>query len=78
MREQRVAGPPDELCARVGDSIKSIRKKAGLTQKGLADRLGISQQIVSRVERGQGNITLLTLKEIAAALGCKADIRLTE
>jgi transcriptional regulator with XRE-family HTH domain len=36
----------------VGRYIRRSRQSAGLTQKQLADRAGVSQSMVSRVERG--------------------------
>ena len=77
----RAPGVPDnndELCTRVGNRIKALREKNNLTQKALAERLGISQQIVSRVERGKTNISLLTLKKIANVFNRKVVIELEQ
>jgi len=43
----------------------------GFSQKELAQKLRISQQIISRIESGRENISLLTLEKVAAALGKK-------
>lgn len=53
----------------IGESIKAARKKAGLTQKALADRLGIPYQGISQYERGTRNPKPETLGRIASALG---------
>ena len=45
------------------------RKKAGLTQKALADKLGIPYQGISQYERGVRKPKLETLDRIAEALG---------
>lgn len=50
--------------------IAVIRKKAGLSQKELAARLGVKQSTLSRWEKEDANLTLATLRKIAAALGC--------
>lgn len=63
----------DVFCKEIGDKIKELRKKRGLTQSGLARKLRISQQIISRIEKGQQNISLLTLKNIATSLQSEAD-----
>lgn len=55
-----------------GEGIKRERLKAGLTQKELADKLGIKQATISAFENNKTNIKPLTLKKIADALGCKA------
>lgn len=64
----------DEFCKKVGQRIKILRKERGFTQKELARKLRISQQIISRIESGYQNISLITLKEIASALGAKVDL----
>ena len=55
--------------------IAEMRKKSHLNQKALADRLGVSQQVVSRIETGQNeNLTIDTLTRLARALGHKVKI----
>lgn len=54
---------------RVGSQIRKLRLAAGLTQTQLAQRAGITQSVLSRVESGTGNPTLALLSEIAGALG---------
>lgn len=67
---------PVAICKDVGSEIESTRKKTGLTQRQLAKKLKISQQIISRIESGRQNITLVTLYEIAAALGSECIVKL--
>jgi ribosome-binding protein aMBF1 (putative translation factor) len=50
------------------DRISRARKAAGLTQKQLADKLGIPQSQISRIERNPDRTTVRTLKRIAQAL----------
>jgi transcriptional regulator with XRE-family HTH domain len=38
----------------VGEKLRQAREQAGLTQEGLARKLGVSQVYVSNVERGKG------------------------
>lgn len=45
------------------------RKAAGLTQKQLAERTGIAQSDISKLEGGNGNPSLKTLQRIAAGMG---------
>lgn len=52
--------------------LKERREKAGLTQRGLADRLGWDQKVISNLERGSKRLTVLELVEIARALGFDA------
>ncbi len=50
------------------ENLVSYREKKGLTQKQLADKLGVKQQVVARVENGS-NITLETLIKFLDVLG---------
>ncbi|MBF0490909.1 MAG: helix-turn-helix transcriptional regulator [Candidatus Omnitrophica bacterium] len=50
--------------------IAEMRKKSNLNQKALAERLGVSQQVISRIETGEkDNLTIDTLTRLARALG---------
>lgn len=51
-----------------------LREKYGLTQAELAERCGIDQADISRIERGSTSPTARTLQRIAEALD--ADVRL--
>ena len=49
------------------EHLVEYREKKGLTQKQLADKLGIKQQVVARIENG-ANITLETLIRFLSVL----------
>lgn len=53
----------------VGDNCARIRTKRGLTQEQLAERSGFSQQYISDLERGKRNPTIVSIYELAQALG---------
>lgn len=53
----------------VGKNLSRLRQEKGLTQEELAARSGFSQQYLSGLERGQRNPTVVTLYELALALG---------
>ena len=53
----------------VGQNLKRIRLKKGLTQEQFADVSGFSQQYISGLEQGRRNPTVVTLYELATALG---------
>jgi len=48
--------------------IKQLRKTAGLTQKELARRAGVSQSLIARIETGTVDPRLSTLKKIVEAI----------
>lgn len=54
-----------------GEEMKAYRKKHGLSQRALAEELGISQQSISAIERGIPNIPDErddTIRQLRAAL----------
>jgi transcriptional regulator with XRE-family HTH domain len=53
----------------VGDNVRRIRSDKGMTQEQLAELSGFSQQYLSDLERGRRNPTVVTLFELAQALG---------
>lgn len=72
------ARPEDDFCKSIAVKIKTIRKLKKLTQKGLAKKLNISQQMISRIEKGRENISLLTLKKIVDSLGADIHLEISE
>ena len=75
IRPLKTISQRDELFRDVGEQIKNLRKQAGLTQSGLAQKLGVSQQVISRVESGRDNVSLLTIKQVVGALGHKVMVQ---
>jgi transcriptional regulator with XRE-family HTH domain len=53
----------------LGEAVRQLRGKRGLTQEVLARDAGVTIATLSLIERGQANPTWGTLKGIAAALG---------
>ena len=53
----------------VGRNVKRFRQRKGLTQEQFAEVSGFSQQYISSLERGRRNPTVVTLYELATALG---------
>jgi transcriptional regulator with XRE-family HTH domain len=53
----------------VGRNVKRIRQDRGLTQEQLAERSGFSQQYISGLEQGRRNPTVVSIYELANALG---------
>ena len=57
-----------EVCSQVARLLRAERERQKLSMTALAERAGLSQQMVSYVERGMRSPTLETLLRIAAAL----------
>lgn len=48
--------------------ISTLRKQVGLTQKQLAERIGVPQSTIARWESGDSNITMKNMEKIARAV----------
>ncbi|MHA1431033.1 MAG: helix-turn-helix domain-containing protein, partial [Candidatus Freyarchaeota archaeon] len=49
------------------EDIKRLRKKVGLTQTELAEKAGVSQSLIARIESGSVDPRLSTLQRILNA-----------
>ncbi|TPL47995.1 helix-turn-helix transcriptional regulator [Mesorhizobium sp. B2-4-2] len=53
----------------IGENFARLRREKGLTQEEVEARSGFSQQYLSGLERGKRNPTVITLFELAEAIG---------
>jgi ribosome-binding protein aMBF1 (putative translation factor) len=58
-----------DLLTRFAGNVRRLRSKKKLSQKALADKVGISVSYVSMLERGQRSPPLETIEKMAKALG---------
>lgn len=58
----------------VGEKIRIIRKGHGLSQEELGEKTGLSANYIGLVERGQKQVTIVTLDKISEALGVELSI----
>lgn len=65
--ERSSASPAEPPHWSIGDRLRKAREHAGLEQRQLAERAGISRATISNAERGVGNPSLPTLQAWAAA-----------
>lgn len=56
-------------CEVLGPEIARLRKQAGMTQRDLAEKTGVDQAAISRIESGRANPTLNTLEALVAGVG---------
>jgi transcriptional regulator with XRE-family HTH domain len=62
----------DVDAARIGLSIRALRRRARLTQAELGVRAGMSASLVSRIERGHGRrVSFRLLERVTDALGAR-------
>jgi ribosome-binding protein aMBF1 (putative translation factor) len=60
---------PDPIDKHVGMRLRERRLQAGLTQRAVADPIGVSFQVVQRYEAGDVRISASTLYRLARMLG---------
>jgi transcriptional regulator with XRE-family HTH domain len=53
----------------LGKAIRELRNKKDASQESLANEAGITPNMLSLIERGEGNPSWVNLRGIAAALG---------
>ena len=65
-----VAAPPDHPQAQIqiGSRVRALREGMGLSLRDLAERSGVSAQMLSQVERGETSPTLAVASRIASGL----------
>lgn len=54
----------------VGENIRIIRSERGIAQKALAEAVGISQPMMTQIERGSKVPNIILAKDISRVLGC--------
>ena len=59
----------DPMLKNLGDYLRSVREKRGWSQEELAFECGLHRTYIGSVERGEYNVTLLTLRTITQSLG---------
>ena len=57
----------------IGENLKTARKRAGVSQKELAERLGVYQKDVSRWENGERTPSVEVFARICKTLNASAD-----
>ncbi|HWG75053.1 MAG TPA: helix-turn-helix domain-containing protein [Acidimicrobiales bacterium] len=73
--EARVAEIEQELL--LANRLTALREDAGLSQRELAKRLGVSQPRVAAIERSH-NVTIEVLEQYVEALGAKLEVNVVK
>jgi transcriptional regulator with XRE-family HTH domain len=63
------SGPTAEFIARLGAEVRRRRPGRRLTVQQLADAAGVSRRMLTLIEQGQANPSLVTVDRVARALG---------
>lgn len=57
-----------DINKKVGENIRTLREKQGLTQEQLAEKANMHRAYIGQIERGEKNIGLKNLEIISNAL----------
>jgi len=61
------------ISKRLGDNIKKIRTRKGMSQGDICRTLDMDRGYMSAIENGKKNITIQQLERLAQAIGVSAD-----
>lgn len=73
--EDRVREIEDEL--RLAAGLTALRERAGLSQRELAERIGVSQPRIAAIERSR-NVTIDVLEQYVEALGGHLEVSVVQ
>src|SRR5437870_11446599 len=63
------ADAEQDYLATVGERVREARARRGMTRKILARDSGVSERYLAQLESGQGNISIILLRQVAQAMG---------
>jgi len=62
-------GSDEDFLRLFGERVRGERARRGMSRKLLASHANISERYVTQLESGRGNVSILILRQLAAALG---------
>lgn len=75
---RRIPQPQLPLIERLAKRVRAARTAQGLPRRLLSERSGVSPRYLAQLEAGEGNISVVLLSRIAAALNLKIEDLLSE
>ena len=57
----------------IGENIRKLRDNAGFTQGNLAAFIGVDQSLISKIEKGERNLSVELLEKLASLFGVTVD-----
>jgi XRE family aerobic/anaerobic benzoate catabolism transcriptional regulator len=70
MNRLSTAPARDPFLVALGDTIRTLRARRGMTRRMLATEAGVSERHLANLESGVGNASVLVLRQVARALDC--------
>ncbi len=75
-RRKLASAKKSKIALVIGDQVRAQRKALGLSQERFAERAGLSKNYIGNLERGEYEVSVATLEQIARALGVTASLLL--
>jgi transcriptional regulator with XRE-family HTH domain len=72
MPRERASTKKSRIALAIGNALRERRLKAGLTQEQFAELVDLSKNYIGNLERGEYDISVATLHQIAKSLKAKA------
>jgi len=64
---------PDDPLKQLGEKVRKIRARRGMSRKSLSKDSGVSERYLAQIEGGKGNISILIMRQLAQALDVPFD-----
>ncbi|WP_157266264.1 helix-turn-helix transcriptional regulator [Azohydromonas aeria] len=77
-QHERTEVQRDPFLAALGERVRSLRARKGLTRRALALASDVSERHLANLELGVGNASVLVLRQVARALDCELSDLLSE
>lgn len=68
-RAKSAKGEIDAFLKRLGERVRTMRSRRGMSRKVLARHSKVSERYLAQLEAGEGNISVLLLRKVARAMG---------
>jgi len=68
--EAAMAPEKHPFLVQLGDRVRALRSRRGMTRKAVAMAAGVSERHLANLEYGEGNASILVLLQVASALQC--------
>jgi len=63
--------PPDDFLQRLGERVRTMRSRRGMSRKTLAKHSEVSERYLAQLEGGTGNCSIVLLRRIATAMSVR-------
>jgi len=62
---------PKEIKSAVGERLRELRQKSGLSQEELGFKSGLHRNYIGGIERGERNVAIVNISKLAKALSVR-------